>query len=207
MNKNNFRTLFVKTAGFLGVAGLSVLISLPGLSQQSPDNTSPNVPSTVKPTNPGGQDAGTTNGGENLNRVPNNGSTMQQNNSTGQPAGTGGDNADPTSKPGPVNRVEGQDQNRGNTSPSDSSTQSQPSGSYSQPGANQPGSTNGGDSSQQVEQNRNGGSVNQQNQTTPGGRYQTSPQPRTQSDTNSGSTTDGTTSQQQPSNGGVRALW
>jgi hypothetical protein len=156
MNTNNFRTQLVRAAGFLGVASLSVLISLPGLSQQSPDNTSPSVPSTVKPTNPGGRDAGTTNGGEDLNRVPSSGSTMQQNNSTGKPAGTAGDNADPTSRPDSINRVEGRDQgtqNRPNTSPS---------GTYSKPGANQPGATTGGDSSQQVEQNQNNGSTMQQ---------------------------------------------
>ena len=214
MNRSNFRTQLVKAAGFLGVASLSVLISLPGLSQQSPDNASPTVPSTVKPTNPGGRDAGTTNGGENLNRVPSSTSTMQQNNSPKQPAGTGADNADPTSRPDPVNRVEGRDQgtqNRTNTSPS---------GDSSKPGANQPGATTGGDSSQQVERQnngstmqnggstmQNGGSTMQQDQTTPG-TMQSSPRQRPQSGSNSGSSTGGaSTTQQQPSNGSVRALW
>ena len=201
MDKHNFRTLLVKAAGLLSVASLSVLISLPGLSQQSPDNTSPTVPSTVKPTNPGGRDAGTTNGGEDLNRVPSSGSTMQrnnstemqQNNSTRQPAGTGADNADPTSKPDPVNRVEGRDQGtqgRPNNSPS---------GNYSQPGTNQPGATTGGDSSQQVDQTQNGGSTMQQNQSTP----RQSPQ----SDSGSGSSTNSTSKTQQQSGGSVRALW
>lgn len=206
MDKNNSRTLLVKAAGLLSVAGLSVLISLPGLSQQSPDNTSPNVPSTVKPTNPGAQDAGTTNDGNNLNnlnRGSDNGSMMQQNNSTGQkPAGTGSENADPTSKPDPVNRVEGRDQGTQNR-PSQS-----PSGNYSQPGANQPGSTTGGDSSQQVDQNRNNGSTMQQDQTTPGS-MQSSPR-SPQSDNGSGSSTNGTSATQQQQtngNGSVRALW
>ena len=228
MNKSNFRTQLVKAAGFLSVASLSVLISLPGHAQQSPDNASPTVPSTVKPTNPGGRDAGTTNGGEDLNRVPNSGSTMQQNNSTKQPAGVGADNADPTSRPDAVNRVEGRDQgtqNRTNTSPS---------GTSSKPGANQPGATTGGDSSQQVERQnggstmqngdstmqngdstmqnggstmQNGGSTMQQDQTTPG-TMQSSPRQRPQSGSNSGSSTGGaSTTQQQPSNGSVRALW
>ncbi len=214
MITNNSRTLLVKAAGLLGVASLSVLISLPGFSQQSPGNTNTNVPSTVKPTNPGGRDAGTTNGGENLERVPSSNTNMQQNNSSGQPSSTP-ISSDPASNPAPSNSAEGREQgnqDRNNITPGNPSQ----SGSYSKPGANQPGATTGGDSSQQVERNQNNGSTMQQNsgstmqrnQTTPKGGYQSSPQPRSQSDTNSGSTTDGTsTAQEQPSNGGVRALW
>jgi len=191
------------------------LISLPGFSQQSPGNTNPNVPSTVKPTNPGGRDAGTTNGGEDLNRVPSSNTNMQQNNSSGQPSSTP-TSSDPASNPASSNSAEGREQgnqDRNNITPSGNPSQS---GAYSKPGANEPGATTGGDSSQQVERNQNNGSTMQQNsgstmqrnQTTPKGGYQSSPQPRSQSDTNSGSTTDGTsTSQEQPSSGGVRALW
>lgn len=213
MSTNNSRTLLVKAAGLLGVASLSVLISLPGFSQQSPDNTNPNVPSTVKPTNPGGRDAGTTNGGENLNRVPSSNTNIQQNNSSGQPS-SNPTSSDPASNPASVNRVEGREQgnqDRNNITPGGNPSQS---GSYSQPGANQPGVTTGGDSSQQVERNQNNGSTIQQNSGSTMRQNRTMPQrsnqpsPQSQSDTNSGSTTDGTsTSQQQPSNGGVRALW
>ncbi|MBW4690183.1 MAG: hypothetical protein KME27_00280 [Lyngbya sp. HA4199-MV5] len=201
MNRNSVRTLLFKATGVLSVTGLSVLISLPGFSQQSPANTSPDVPSTVKPTNPGGRDAGTTNGGENLNRVPSSDSNTQRNNPTGQPAGTGADNADPTSNPDPINRVEGRDQGTQRGTPSS------PNGSNDPSGANQPGATTGGDSIQQVEQNQPNGSTTRQNRTAPQGGSQTSPQPRTQSDTNSGAGTTGDTSQQQPSDNGVRALW
>ncbi|MBW4471086.1 MAG: hypothetical protein KME45_11880 [Stenomitos rutilans HA7619-LM2] len=206
MNRTNVRTLLVKATGILSVTSLSVLIGLPGFSQQSPANTSQDVPSTVKPTNPGGRDAGTTNGGEDLNRVPSSSSTTQQNNDrTGGQNGAAPTNPDPSTNPPNADRVEGRDQsnpNRVNTSP-DSSNQP----SVNQPGANQPGATTGGNSSQQVEQNQGNGSTTQQNQTAPQGSYQSSPQPSTQSDTNSGSSTSGDTSQQQPSNGGVRALW
>ena len=73
MDMNNSRTLLIRAAGFLGAASLSALISLPALSQQSPNNSNPNVPSTATPTNPASRDAGTTNGGEDLNRVPGSG--------------------------------------------------------------------------------------------------------------------------------------
>lgn len=192
MTKSNFETLLAKSAGFLGVAGLSVLISLPGLSQQAPENTSPSVPSTVKPTNPGAQDAGTTNDGNNLNnlnRTPGNGSNMmQQNDSTGQPGNA------------PVEGQDRSEQDRNSASPG-----------MNQPGANQPGATTGGDSSQQVEQNQNDGSMMKptmkQNQRMPQGNSQSSPQSGAQSDMNSGSSMDNTTTQQQPSSGSVRALW
>ena len=206
MDRTNSRTLLVRAAGFLGAAGLSVLISLPGLSQQSPNNASPTVPSTTKPTNPGGQDAGTTNGGENLNRVPSSDSTTQPTDSMGSQNSTTPQSADPTSKPDAVNRVEGRDQG----SPQDR-TNSAPSGSSNtnsaQPDANQPGATTGGDASQQVQPAN--GSMQQRNRTTPksGGQYQNQ-QGTPRSDSNSGSTTDTqSTSQQDNTNGSVRALW
>ncbi|MBW4579425.1 MAG: hypothetical protein KME42_07610 [Tildeniella nuda ZEHNDER 1965/U140] len=202
MNKNNSKTLLVKAAGFLGVAGLSVLISLPGFSQQSPGNTNPNVPSTVKPTNPGGQDAGTTNGGEDLNRVPSSGNQVP---STGNNAPNSGSTMQQNNSSDPINRVEGRDQGtpgQMNSSPNGSNGQR----GTNQPGANQPGSTTGGDSSQQVEQNRDGSNM-QRNQAAPQGSTQSSPQ-SPQSDSNSGSSTsDTSTSQQQPTDSSVRALW
>lgn len=209
MNRNNSRTLLVKAAGFLSVASLSVLISLPGLSQQSPANTSPSVPSTVKPTNPGSQDAGTTNGGENLNRVPSTDSSTQRNDNLpgGQNFGTPG-NADSIPNPAPVNRVEGRDQ--GNVQ---NRTNSESSGSSGQSDVNQPGVTTGGDASQQVKPTN--GSMQQRNRTTPrsGGQYR-SQQRTPRSTTTTGvttdrqSTTDSQTNTQQGSgNGSVRALW
>lgn len=202
MNKNNSKTLLVKAAGFLGVAGLSVLISLPGFSQQSPDNTSPSVPSTVKPTNPGGRDAGTTNGGEDLNRVPSSGNQVP---SVGNDVPSSNPNMRQNNSSDPINRVEGRDQGtpgQMNSSPNGSNGQR----GTNQPGANQPGATTGGDSSQQVEQNRNGSTM-QRNQTTPQGSMQSSPQ-SPQSDNSSGSSTsDTSTSQQQSTDSSVRALW
>lgn len=187
MNKNNSRTLIAKATGFLSVASIGVLVSLPGLAQQTP--TDPSVPAVTTPTNPGAQDANTTNDGENLNRVPQQGTPSQMQNGS----------------------MNGGSMNGGMmTKPSNGT------------GANEPGAVTGGDASQQVEQNtRNGstmqnsgstirrsGSTMQRRTTTTQQTMPANSQQRMQSDTNSGTMTDGTsTNQQQPSNGSVRALW
>ncbi len=135
MDINNSRTLLIKAAGILGAASLSALISLPALSQQSPNNSNPDVPSTATPTNPAGRDAGTTNGGEDLNRVP----------SSGTNPIPGSDASDRMQRPGQ------ETQQRTNVAPD----------SNNQP-ANQPGATTGGESIQQVRPT--GGSMMQQRQ-------------------------------------------
>ena len=135
MDINNSRTLLIKAAGILGAASLSALISLPALSQQSPNNSNPDVPSTATPTNPAGRDAGTTNGGEDLNRVP----------SSGTNPVPGSDASDRMQRPGQ------ETQQRTNVAP----------GNNNQP-ANQPGATTGGESIQQVRPT--GGSTMQQGQ-------------------------------------------
>ncbi len=201
MNKNNSRNFIAKAAGFLSVASIGILISLPGLAQQAPVDSS--TPSVTTPTNPGAADSNTTNGGEELNRVP------QQETPSQMPTNgsmNGGMMTKPSSTP------------------------------YNGAGANQPGATTGGDASQQVQQNsgstiqrsgstmqrsgstmqRSGstmqrsrsGSTMQRRTTTTQQTMPANPRQRMQSDTNSDATTDGTsTTQQQPSNGGVRALW